>query len=71
MSATTKTPTTAANRDERVEAAADLAEICGRIADAVSCAESCETDADMDANLDDAIAAAEEFLKLAKAARSC
>lgn len=66
----TKSPTTAENRDERIEAVSDLVEICYRISDALSCAESCETDSDLDANLDDAIEAAEEFLKLARKARS-
>lgn len=63
-------PTDASNRDERVEAVADLVNICDRIHEALSCAESCETDSDLDANLDDAIDAAVEFLKLATGARS-
>jgi len=36
----------------------------------VSCAEVCETDSDLDDNLDAAIAAATEFLALARKTRS-
>ena len=63
------TPTTEQNRDERIEAVAELVEICGRISEALSCAETCETDSDLDTNIDDAIDAAKEFLKAALAAR--
>jgi hypothetical protein len=52
-----------------MEAVAELLEICTRISDALSCAESCETHTDLDANIDDAIDAAEEFIKRAKSAR--
>ena len=70
MGGVQKVPTNSENRDARVEAVADLVGICDEIAQALSCAESCETDSDLDANIDDAIEAAERFLKLAREARS-